>query len=166
MTSDEVLEKLLRSYRDYYNINTEDPLEPFAAEAVFSSHEEGYWLFKKAKTSEADSHEYVYFYTAGHITLEDVKKLESVSWEDGMSRVRPNSTHRNSDVALILIGEEIDDDAFEAVKKMSNYKSYKWRFNGWSDFRSGALDISRKRFTCNRKGDNMKKMLKALVNNL
>ena len=35
MTKEELLDKVLSSYRAYYDVNTETPEEPFAAEAVF-----------------------------------------------------------------------------------------------------------------------------------
>ena len=166
MTAKEVLKMLLKSYRGYYNVNEVDPLEPFAAQAHFHSMDQSYFLMKKAVTSTSETHEYVYFYTAEHITLDDVNRLAQLSWDDGMAQVRPHKEHRNTDVSLVLIGESIDDDAFEAVKKLRNYKSYKWRFQGWSDFRSVALDLSKKSYVYNQKGEPFKKVFKTLIKNL
>ena len=48
MNLTEALEKVLISYRRYYNILREDEVEaPFVAEALFRSHNEQYFLIKK-----------------------------------------------------------------------------------------------------------------------
>ena len=48
LTPGEALERVLRSYQTYYNIKTEAVEPPFAAEAIFGSHNEQYFLIKKA----------------------------------------------------------------------------------------------------------------------
>ena len=57
----EALDKLLPSFRRYYNVKTEDVAAPFVAEAVFQSHNEQYFLIKSARISEANSNEFAYF---------------------------------------------------------------------------------------------------------
>ena len=64
MTATEALEVLLKSYKRYYNVKTEEVVSPFSAEAAFHSHGEQYFLVKSARLSEADAHEYVFFATA------------------------------------------------------------------------------------------------------
>ena len=49
MTRDELLEKTLRSYAAYYDVNRDCPEEPFVAEAVFHSHNDAYFLVKSAR---------------------------------------------------------------------------------------------------------------------
>ena len=61
MNTTEILEKLLRSYSVYYDIQRENVTEPFAAEANFHTHDEQYFLVRSATISEAESNEYVYF---------------------------------------------------------------------------------------------------------
>ena len=53
MTREEMLKKMLRSFAAYYDINTETPAAPFAAEAVFHSHSDAYFLVKSAAIGEA-----------------------------------------------------------------------------------------------------------------
>ena len=52
-----LLEKVLRSFRAYYNIDRETPAEPFDAEASFDMRDEQYFLTKSARISQSDSHE-------------------------------------------------------------------------------------------------------------
>lgn len=61
LTPGEALERVLRSYQTYYNIKTEAVEPPFAAEAIFGSHNEQYFLIKKAKVADIDTNETVYF---------------------------------------------------------------------------------------------------------
>ena len=63
LTPGEALERVLRFYQTYYNIKTEAVEPPFAAEAIFGSHNEQYFLFKKAKVADIDTNETVYFAT-------------------------------------------------------------------------------------------------------
>ena len=72
MTKEELLGKVLNSYRAYYDVNTETPEPPFVAEAVFHSHSDAYFLVKGATLGEAESNEYVFF------ALEDELDRESL----------------------------------------------------------------------------------------
>ena len=55
MSKEEVLERALRSYMAYYDVERETPEEPFAAEAAFHSHSSTYFLTKSATIGEAES---------------------------------------------------------------------------------------------------------------
>ena len=57
MSKEEVLERALRSYMAYYDVERETPEEPFAAEAAFHSHSSTYFLTKSATIGEAESNE-------------------------------------------------------------------------------------------------------------
>jgi len=163
MTSKEALDKLLRSYLRYYDVNKEKPIEPFTSFAKFESREHGYFLLKKATISDSETREYVYFYDAEHIDLETIMRLESLAWEDGMKRVVPGPSHRNSDVIVAFIGEKIDPDAMAAIKKLRHYKSYKFTFHGWSNFSAIALDLSSGELSYNRFGARLKKVFKSII---
>ena len=49
MTMEKALEQVLNAYRRYYTISTENVTPPFQAEAVFSQHDERYFLSRKVK---------------------------------------------------------------------------------------------------------------------
>jgi len=163
MTSAEALERVLLSYRQYYDINRDDPAEPFSAEAAFHSVEKGYFLVKKAVTSESETNEYIFFYNADSLSADDVRNLSQRAWEVGMIRVEPHRFHRNSDVTVILLADSIDDEAFAVVKKLRYYQSYKMTFNGWSDFRIVALETTSGRLGYNRRGSELKKIFRKVV---
>lgn len=158
MTAEEALQALLRSYERYYNVTTEGAAEPFAAEAVFHTHDEQFFLTKSATLAEADSHEYVFFATAECGDLSTVQALDEKAWEAGVSRVRPHSNHRNTDIVLILLAERISQDAADYIKKAKRYKSYRHTLQGWSHYSMVALETSTGNFFCNRRGKSLKKL--------
>lgn len=161
MTPDQALERLLRSYTRYYNVlRGRDVEPPFAAEAVFHSHDEQFVLVKSARISESDSHEYVFFATVDKLDAETAVALEQTAWDRGMARVQPHMNHRNSDVTLIMLAEHITPEAKLAVKKSKRSKSYKHSLHGWSSYRAIALETSSGDLVSNRLGRDLKKLFR------
>ncbi|MBO4319609.1 MAG: hypothetical protein J5857_03980 [Treponema sp.] len=158
MESNEALEKVLNSYRGYYNIKTEDVDPPFVAEAVFQSSTEKFLLVKAAKIADIDSNEYVFFAKEENLSPERLMELDSKAWERGISKVEPHENHRNSDVILIVIADNIEDSVFTVAKKLKHYKSYRFTFWGWSHYRLIAYDCSTGKFACNRMGKDLRKV--------
>ena len=163
MNAQEALEKLLPSFKRYYNVKTEDVAAPFVAEAVFQSHNEQYFLIKSARISEANSNEFAYFYTADSLNAEKLKELDQCAWERGLKDVQPNYYHRSTDVALIIIAEKIDDEAKKLMKKLNHSKSYQFGLKGYSNYRLVALELSTGKVTHNRQGQNLKKLLSNIL---
>ena len=160
MTTHETLEHLLRSYTRYYDIYREDVTEGFSAEAHFHSHDEQYFLVKDVKLHESDSHEFVFFAEEQTLTPERVAALVDSAWTTGTGRVIPSSSHRNSDVILVILADEITKDAVRAIKKASRYASYKHGFHGFSHFRLIAFEPTSKKIVHNRMGDTLKKLFR------
>ncbi len=160
MNLTEALEKVLCSFKRYYNIKTENEVEaPFVAEAIFRSHNEQYFLIKKAKVAEINSNEDVFFYTTENLDLETLNSLDTCAWERGLSRVKPDGNHRNSDVTLIIIADTIQAEAMKAVHKMKHYKSYCFGLHGWSSYRLVAIELSSGKLAYNRQGQDLKKLV-------
>lgn len=114
LTPGEALERVLRSYQTYYNIKTEAVEPPFAAEAIFGSHNEQYFLIKKAKVADIDTNETVYFATEESLSKDRLLELDSIAWERGTANVQPSSNHRNSDVVLIILSSQKRITSFTA----------------------------------------------------
>ena len=160
MTSKEALQTLLKSYWRYYNVKEEGVEAPFDAEAEFLSQDVQYFLVKKAKLGEADSHEYVYFAAVEHLTLALAQELDETAWSRGMARVTPGPNHRNSDVHLVVLADRMDEDAAQFLKKLRRYESYHHTFWGWSHYRVIALETSTGKLTCNRMGQILTKLFR------
>ena len=161
MTKEEKLEAVLKSFSRYYTIKEENVTFPFDAEAEFRSHSEQFVLVKAAKVAEIDSNEFVFFKTEERLSADKLNLYDKKAWEEGMSRVKPHSSHKNSDVILVIIADSIDDDAFSLIRKMKHYKSYKFSFYGYSNYKLIAIDLKNDRLTFNRQG----RTLKEVVNN-
>ena len=155
-----LVEKVLKAYAGYYNVNRSTPLEPFAAEAEFRLHDEQYFLIKSAKVSEADSREFVYFATVDRLDKAAFEELDRISWEDGLSRAEIGEHHRNSDVSLVILANHVDPDAAKLLKKTRHYKSYRFGLRGWSDNHTIVYELSTGKETHNRTGDHLAQVFK------
>lgn len=136
----QVIEKVLPAFERYYTVKkVSDP--PFCAQAEFRSHNEQYFLVRSAHIADIDSNEFVYFATIENLDTHALEELTKLAWEKGLSLVKPHSGHRNSDVTLIIIAEKVDDKAKEAIRKTKLYKSYKFSFWGWSNFKLAVVEV-------------------------
>ncbi len=156
-----VLNKLLRSYSTYYNINTDTPAKPFLAEAVFGFHNEQYFLVKSAKLSEYDSGEYVFFAHTETLDESSLKELDERTWQEGCSRVVPKGDHKNTDVVLIILADRFEDGIEKAVKKTKHSKNYRFGFYGYSCYKIVAYELSTGSVCSNRLGSDLKKLFKS-----
>lgn len=164
MNVTEALDKILCSFKKYYNIKKGDEVQaPFSAEAEFISHNEQYFLIKRAKVADIDSNEYVYFYAADEVDYDTLQKLDETAWTRGMERVVPCYSHRNSDVTLIIIADRLSPEAKVAIPKMKHYKSYMFTLHGWSYYRLIALELSTGNLVYNRQGQNLKKLVSNIL---
>ncbi|MBR0124648.1 MAG: hypothetical protein IJJ66_11370 [Treponema sp.] len=154
-----VLDSLLRSFASYYDVKTEGVLPPFAAQATFNMHNEQYFLVKAAQIAQIDSNEFVYIASEENLNQQKVNELAEAAWFDGLSKVKPDSNHRNSDVTLIIICNTIEENSFSLVKKLKHYKSYLFGFHGWSNFRALAYEVSTGKMVTNRLGKPLKKLV-------
>ncbi|MDE5909412.1 MAG: hypothetical protein K2H52_11815 [Lachnospiraceae bacterium] len=159
MNRDEILEKLFRSFQVYYDVKREGTEPPFVAEAVFHTHDEHFFLVKSAVISEAESREYVYFAAVECLDQETLLELDHSAWARGMEKVRPHGSHRNTDVALIIVADTITEEAFAQVSKLRHYQSYRFGFHGWSNYRLVAIEQSSGRAAYNRLGRSFKKLV-------
>jgi hypothetical protein len=160
MESQKILDKLLLSYGVYYNVKTDDVEPPFAAEAEFHSHDERFFLIRKAVIDEVENNEFVYFAVNPRLTLDSFYDLDEKAWKRGMSKVKPSEHHQSTDVSLILLADTIDAEVFQAIKKSSHTVSYRHGLHGYSNYHLIALEVSSGRMVHNRLGYTLKKNLK------
>ena len=164
MEKNGVLKTLLHSFERYYNVKAgelgTDAYSMFKAEAEFHSHSEQYFLTRAAHIADIDSHEYVL--EEDNLTSDRLAELVNAAWKEGLSRVQPGPGHRNSDVALIIITDTIEETAFKQVSKIKRSKSYRFSLHGWSSFRLLAYEVSSGRVACNRAGKSLKKVISTL----
>lgn len=158
MTPAGELERLLRAYARYYDVNADHSAPPFCAEAAFHSHDEQYFLVRSARLAEAESHEYVFFATAETLTEADARRLDLCAWQRGVARARPHRDHRSTDVALVILAEHIDPAAKDFLRKSKHYQSYRHTLQGWSHYQVIALETATGALTCNRRGRDLRRL--------
>ena len=163
MTRSEALQKILHSYAAYYNINQENPTEPFSAEAVFHSHNDAYFLVKSARIGEAESHEYVFFKDVETLDETLLRDLDTSAWEKGISRVKPHANHRNTDISLIIIADSVTEEARRMIPSQKHYKSYRMSLQGFSHYHLIVADLSSGQLFCNRQGRALKKLFNKIL---
>lgn len=164
MTISETMDRILKSYQNYYDIKRgEDVLPPFVAEAIFHSHNEQYVLVKSAKLSEQESNEFVFFAQEEQLDAGTVNQLDEIAWNAGLSRVVPHNSHRNSDVTLVIVAETVSKEAAARIKKLHHYKSYRIGFQGWSNYRIIVLENSSGLLIYNRQGRELKKLYRKII---
>jgi hypothetical protein len=120
---------------------------------------------RSAHIADIDSNEFVYFTTIENLDTHALEELTKLAWEKGLSLVKPHSGHRNSDVTLIIIAEKVDDEAKEAIRKTKLYKSYKFSFWGWSNFKLAAAELLNQGIYSNRLGKDYRKLLEKNIFN-
>ncbi len=159
MNRQEALEAVLSSYRKYYDINRENPLPPFAAEAVFSVHDENYFLIRSAKISESESSEYAFFAEADCMDEPQVRELDRIAWEEGLRRTKPGPNHRNTDITLVILADQITEEAAGLIRKNRHYKSYYMGLRGWNNYKLIAYELSTGKIFANRQAEPLKKVM-------
>ena len=158
----DIMKKLLQAFERYYNVHVDGVSSPFCAQAEFHSHSEQYFLIKAAHISDIDSNEYVFFAQENMLDKHSFTNLSDKAWETGLSYIHPGSTHRNSDITLIILASKITDETFCQIKKAKKSKSYKFSFWGWSNFRALAYETSTGRIVTNRLGKDLKRLVSSL----
>lgn len=158
-TTSEYLKKLLPAFKKYYTIKEENITPPFSAEAVFSSHNEQYFLIKQAKIADIDSNDFVYFAETENLSKENFNNFVQTAWNNGMEKVHPYNGHRNSDVTLFIIASKFEDKIEKQIKKTKLSKTYKFGIWGWSNFRLIAIELSSNKIAYNRLGKDLKSLL-------
>lgn len=172
MDSFYALNKILPAFEQYYTIKKDNITPPFCAEAEFRSHNEQYFLVRSAHIADIDSNEFVYFAAADYLDSAKQEELINAAWQTGLAKVRPHEGHRNSDVTLIILADKISDETKIKIKKTKLYKSYKFSFHGWSNFKLAAADLGSldkdgaPEVFCNRHGKDFAKLIKKNLKNL
>jgi hypothetical protein len=161
METSQALEKILPAFEQYYTVNKESN-PPFSVQADFRSHNEQYFLVRSAHIADIDSNEFVYFATSQSFTKEELEDFSKQAWERGLSKVKPYNGHRNSDITLIIFADKLAEDKnqlIKQIKKTKLYKSYKFSFHGWSNFKLAVVDLETQDIYFNRFGKDYRKLI-------
>ena len=118
-----------------------------------------YVLVKKAKLWSLENNEYAYFYLTDKLDLSCFEHIQKVALDAGMELVHPHSEHMSSLVTLVILADEIDNDAKAALKKLRFEKSFRLSLHGWMEFRIAAINFSDGEIISNRAGKDVRELL-------
>lgn len=164
ITKDEVISKINKAYYASHNITAhEDNSEGLVMEAEFHVHSENYVISKKAQLYEMDSNEYVYIYYYPHLTLDLFNKSVTNAYELGFPKIQPNSSHRSSYIVTEIICDTYDEDAYKALKKYRNRKSFQFSLYGWMECHTALIDLGTESVIANGDGRLTGKFLKSVL---
>ncbi len=159
MSADELFEKFMLAYGVYYNVNRQNVTPPFDAEAYFSATQEQFFLMKSAKLNSIQSNEIVFFVRKDYLTLDVLAQLDRAAWEEGISRVQPHSEHKSTDITLIVITETFEDRIRKEIRKFRHSKSYRFGFQGYSNYKLAVTGTSTGETCFNGQGSSLKKLV-------
>ena len=146
---------LLPTFEAYYTI--EPGTAPFAAQAVFHTQGEGYFLVRSAKYAECNSSEFVYFALEPELTPERARELAEAAWQAGQSRVQPSFSQHFSDVLLIVLTDRLPSAS--CLRKIRYSRSYRFGLMGYSRLRMAAAEPASGRVAGNPLGKGLDRLL-------
>ena len=166
LTREEILEKLIRSYEGYFDIERSDDFEPpLQAVCHFNVRSAKYVLLKKAELWSATSNEHVYIFSVPELTEEIYRICEKKAYDEGMKLIDPKPGHMYTYITAIFICDTCTPEAKKLLKKCRIYKSFHFSLHGWMDFRVAAVVLEDGRIERNASGHSTAKILKKILYN-
>lgn len=163
-TRGELVDKLLKSYRAYYNITMfEEEKKPLVARCDYFESAQRYVVSKKAELWSANCEEFLYLFTVPHLTKEIYAQCENVVREDGMQRMHIGPGHMYSYLTAIIICDTCEEDAARALKKSRIHKSFRFSLHGWMEYHGAAVLADENRILTNGEGRCVVKTLKKVL---
>lgn len=163
-TREEIVGRLLDSYRAYYNIERfGEAQKPLRARCEYFAHSGKYVLSKKAELWSADSEEFLYLLDVPCLTVLLFEEWRDFVYEDGMKRIHVGPGHMYSFITPVFICTSCEKAALLAVKKCRIYKSFHFSLHGWMDYHVAVLDLGKGRIYSNFSGHSTAKVLKKIL---
>ena len=159
------INSLLGAYERYFDIKRDIEIEsiPIAAEAIFHSRSEKYVLVQSAKLWAVETNEYAYFITKEISSAEEFKKLRDKVLEIGMKKIKPHNEHMYSYITMIYMADSIDADTKKQIENFNCHKMFLLSLHGWMYFRIAAVDLSKNIIITNKKGREIREIVKKVM---
>ena len=152
------------SYAAYYNIIRENLPEefPISFRADFYKRDERYWLTKSVKYYGNETNEFVYVLSADTFDKASADACIQYALEEGLPRVKPHKEHQYTNIKVIFIANEFEQDALKAIVSRKFQKSYHWSLWGYTCLLTTAVDVNDEKVWTNPAGREMKKYFSKL----
>lgn len=163
--NNQVINKLLASFKSYYNINSFDEEPYLVARCDYFEKSERFMVSKKANLWTANAEEFIYLFYVTELTeqiYDDCMKLVADAWPKE-AHIGPE--HMYTYVTPIFVCDSYDAKAVKKLKRCRIYKSFKFSFHGWMEYHTALVcykadDVSKKLILfSNSRGNCVKKMI-------
>lgn len=155
---DEYLNTVLKYFGHSFDIKKDVHFEKFTADAFacFKCRNEKYILSQKATLWDYEINEYNFFFCRNFNSKEEFVSLRNSVLEEGLSLVKPNSEHMSSDINMIIISENINEDIKKEIKKYKYTKTYRFNFYGRAYFQTSGINLTDKNIFCTYRNKEIK----------
>ena len=163
-TVETAVEKLLKSYKAYYNIIPfDEDHRPLTAICEYYETSQKYVLSRKAELWSENSEEFLFLFQMDRLTLPEYEKCRDYAHEEGMKRAHIGPGHMYTYITPVFVCNECDADALKALKKTRIYKSFRFSFHGWMDFHAAVLEVAHDRISSNTGGKPVERVMKKVL---
>lgn len=163
-TRNKIVNKLLKSFISSYNISrVEEDEHSLVAVCEYFEHSEKYVMSKKAELWSADCEEFLYVFEKEEPDEDWYKKIMERTIADGMERMNVGPGHMYTYVTVMIICDSYNDDMATLVKKSKFYKSFKWGFHGWLNYRVLMVNAETAAMCSNREGRSCVKSVRKVL---
>ena len=172
-TVESAAEKLLSSFRAYYNIKefTEEEKEakslglPLRALCEYYEKSQKYVVSQKAELWSENSEEFLFLFEVDQLTPETFEKCKEYAWEEGTKLAHIGPGHMYTYVTPIFVCNACDEAARKALKKCHKFKSFRFSFHGWMDLHAAVLEVQNNLISSNAGGRSVEKVMKRVLFN-
>lgn len=163
MDREALLNRLLRAYTAYYDVERVEGQEPLVATAFFHIHGVKYVLVKKAQLWAADNNEFVYVFSCPRLTAELYERCLEQAYEAGSRLIQPDENHMSSYIVALFLCDACDPEARKRLKRCRRRKSFQFSLKGWMEVHTAVIDLGMDAVTANSDGRNTADFLKTVL---
>ncbi len=151
---DKFLDTLADSFEAYYDLYpAAEGLElPLVFRADYHSRAERYWLSKNIPIWGNETNEFAYIFSAPAFDPDLASRCIDFALEHGLPMVKPHKEHQYTNIKVILVADNVEEETARYVKKRSFSKNYKFSFHGFSTLKSAIVDLGTGRTVTNSAG--------------
>ena len=152
LSRDSVLEAVLNSYKNYFDIENITGQESLVAKAKFHSRTEKFVLTKSVKMWGVETNDYVYIFSTPFLNSDELVKCKEKSINDGLLQIHPHNEHMCSYITAVILTDAVDQAVVPDIKACKFSKNFLLTFHGWAILRLLVVDINTSAVISNRAG--------------
>ena len=154
-------QKLLDTYKKIFEMETfEDDETGLIAKAHYSERT----VKGKFSFMQSERHEYVYIYDVDKLDVDKFAEASHYSWENGIETIEPAKGYLSSFITVVILADEIEDDALFLINKHRMLKNLKRQKMGIVNQRICGVDFSTETSYCNKDSKELGAFLQKFFN--